>query len=125
MAMMMYYGPYDEDEMYGRPKPWKCKLCSVENSRGETECRVCDFPRFNMCTKCRKQLDDKAHFCKYCGAMSVFFRANVYDAKEREYARKHSREEISYWRKRGVRYFQKKDIADYHLQIQAFGEIRI
>lgn len=119
----MSYDPYEEDDLREPVKPWKCKLCSAENSRGEDACRICDLPRFNKCTNCQKQLDTNAHFCKYCGAMSVFFQAAVYNPKEREYARKSSKQLISEWKKKGVKYLVAEDIGEYTRQLQMYGEV--
>ena len=103
--------------------PWKCRLCSVTNSKGEAVCRICDLPRSNQCVACKKRLGYGDHFCKYCGAMSAFFQANVYDPHERECARKESRKLISEWKKHGVTYLRSEDIEDYSLQLSYYGEV--
>jgi len=123
MMISESYDPYEEDDLEEQAKPWKCKLCSTENSRGEDACRICDLPRFNKCTKCQQELNTNAHFCKYCGAMSVFFQAAVYDPKEREYARKSSKQLIAEWKKEGIKYLVAENTSEYAQQLQTYGEI--
>ena len=117
------YDPYEDDDLDKPSKSWKCKLCSTENTKGEDVCRICSLPRFNKCSTCQKQLGANDQFCKYCGTASVFFQAAVFDAKEREYARKSSKHLISEWKKRGVSYLNTEDINEYNQQLQSYGEI--
>ncbi len=121
--MVKNYDPYEDDDLDEPSKTWKCKLCSTENTKGEKLCRICGLPRFNKCSICQKQLDVNDHFCKHCGSESVFFQAAVYDAKEREYARKSSKQLISEWKKHGVSYLNAEDIGEYNQQLQTYGEI--
>lgn len=55
--------------------------------------------------------------------MTAYFQAAVSDPKERELARKDSREEITYWRKQGIRYLYARKIENYEEEMRLYGEI--
>ena len=86
-------------------------------------CRICGLPRKNECSCCKKPLDQSARFCKYCGAMSIYFKLAVSDPKECELAKRFSKKTISEWKKHGVRYLNIEDEHDYVQQLDHYGEI--
>lgn len=63
----------------------KCLKCGAEtDSKDEKEwfCSQCGAPVLNRCSdyNCKKVLDEKAKYCKYCGSASIFKNYGLLDA---------------------------------------------
>ena len=62
----------------------KCIKCGYEtnpNDEREFFCSQCGAPVLNRCSNynCQEILDEKAQYCKYCGATSTFKNYGIFD----------------------------------------------
>ncbi len=87
---------------------WNCPLCGIDNLFARTDCRVCMCPKSNTCSKCKKNNEAKARYCRFCGALTVFSCRNVFDPKVRKAAAKRSKDMVRRYQRIG-HYFQWED----------------
>ena len=98
------WDPYDSR----RREPWDCPACGTDNRADRANCRICMFPRDNLCTKCHQPNEETARYCRFCGALTVYNRFSVFDPEQHEQAVKDARETDRRYMEYG-HYFQWED----------------
>lgn len=65
----------------------RCLKCDAETHANDTKeffCSQCGSPVLNRCSnyECQEVLDEKAKYCKYCGAKSTFKNFGLLDSPQ-------------------------------------------
>ncbi len=105
----MRYDRWEDDpDEFPNKRPWKCAACGIDNRSDRTDCRICMCPRENSCPKCKKQNENNARFCRFCGSPTLFNLYKVFDPEAKKQAVRESRAMDRKYKKVG-HYFQWED----------------